>query len=183
MSLPGDNVRHFAVWIGAAPGVSALAERRPVREERDRRPANVASASSKDTTSTSSAADELSSLPALITAPLDPVRLGAANRALERAGIPVAVRCATDRRADGARRRIRRSEHVRARYDLVAQTGAVGRNARRRRSRRVDRGRAAIRYRWVAALARRDELSGARDRSSRGSAPCSPSDSLASRVQ
>jgi hypothetical protein len=33
-------------------------------------------------------ADDLSSLPALIVAPADPVRLGAANRALERAGVP-----------------------------------------------------------------------------------------------
>ncbi len=41
-----------------------------------------------DTTSASSAADELATLPALIIAPIDPVRLGAANRALERAGIP-----------------------------------------------------------------------------------------------
>ena len=33
--------------------------------------------------------DELDArLPALITAPTDPVRLGAANRALERAGVP-----------------------------------------------------------------------------------------------
>jgi hypothetical protein len=34
------------------------------------------------------AADHLASLPALIVPPLDPVRLGAANRALERAGVP-----------------------------------------------------------------------------------------------
>jgi hypothetical protein len=33
-------------------------------------------------------ADHLASLPALITPPSDPVRLGAANRALERAGVP-----------------------------------------------------------------------------------------------
>jgi hypothetical protein len=34
------------------------------------------------------AADELTTLPALIIAPSDPVRIGAANRALERAGVP-----------------------------------------------------------------------------------------------
>jgi hypothetical protein len=34
------------------------------------------------------AADELTILPALIVAPSDPLRLGAANRALERAGVP-----------------------------------------------------------------------------------------------
>src|SRR5206468_9069117 len=33
-------------------------------------------------------ADELLSLPALVIAPSDPVRIGAANRALERAGVP-----------------------------------------------------------------------------------------------
>jgi len=33
-------------------------------------------------------ADEIASLPALITAPTDPVKIGAANRALERLGVP-----------------------------------------------------------------------------------------------
>ena len=43
--LAGDNVRHFAVWIGPAPGVSVSPSRRAVRQERVRRVAHVASAS------------------------------------------------------------------------------------------------------------------------------------------
>ena len=81
------------------------------------------------------AADEVTQLPALITAPLDPVRLGAANRALERAGVPWRF---------GARRTGEANVRgvgfdgvtVTSRYDLVAQAGAsaetlavVGRDA------------------------------------------------------
>ncbi|OYV67076.1 MAG: hypothetical protein B7Z72_10230, partial [Gemmatimonadetes bacterium 21-71-4] len=58
--LPADNVRHFAAWIGPATGVSAAPDAGPF----------------------------VTRLPALIVAPTDPVRLGAANRALERAGVP-----------------------------------------------------------------------------------------------
>ena len=70
------------------------------------------------------AGDELSSLPALITPPADPVRLGAANRALERAGVPWRF---------GARRSGETSVRgtglegvsVTVRYDLVVQAGAT----------------------------------------------------------
>jgi hypothetical protein len=69
-------------------------------------------------------ADELTALPALIVAPTDPVKLGAANRALERANIPWRF---------GARRAgesvVRGTGFdgvtVTDRYDLVAQTGAA----------------------------------------------------------
>ncbi len=68
-------------------------------------------------------ADELSPLPALITAPTDPVKLGAANRALERAGIPWRF---GNRRAGDASVRGTGFDGVTTsiRYDLVAQAGA-----------------------------------------------------------
>jgi hypothetical protein len=122
--LAGDNVRYFAVWIGPAPAVSsspgagsfvqsAIAVLRTSERIVDGHDINVV------------AADELSALPALITAPADPVRLGAANRALERAGVPWRF---------GARRTGETSVggagfagvNVTARYDLVAQSGAAG---------------------------------------------------------
>src|SRR5262249_56157171 len=69
-------------------------------------------------------ADELTQLPALITAPSDPVRLGAANRALERAGVPWRFGA---RRTGEASVRGRGFEGVTtaARYDLAAQAGAA----------------------------------------------------------
>jgi len=85
--LPGDNVRHFAVWIGAAPGVALSAAAGPFL----RSGIDVLKSAGRITDGRDIAivpADELSSLPALIVAPSDPVRIGAANRALERAGVP-----------------------------------------------------------------------------------------------
>lgn len=82
-----DNTRHFAVWIGAAPAVQVSAGAGPFARsavdvlrstERVREGAGVAIAS----------ADEASALPALLMPPSDPVRLGAANRTLERLGVP-----------------------------------------------------------------------------------------------
>lgn len=82
-----DNTRHFAVWIGAKPGVQVSAGAGPfVRSavdvlrstERVREGTGVAIAS----------ADEAGALPALLLPPTDPVRLGAANRTLERLGVP-----------------------------------------------------------------------------------------------
>jgi hypothetical protein len=121
--LAGDNTRHFAVWIGPAPAVSVSQSVGPF----------VASAT--DVLRTSSrvvsgndiavvAADELTRLPALIIAPADPVRLGAANRALERAGVPwrFGARKAgqTDVRGAGFE-----GVSATSRYELVAQPGAV----------------------------------------------------------
>lgn len=82
-----DDSRHFAVWIGPAPAVSvtpgagvflenAVDVLRSTQRLRDG--ADIAIAS----------ADAATRLPALLVAPIDPVRLGAANRALERLGIP-----------------------------------------------------------------------------------------------
>jgi hypothetical protein len=85
--LPGDNVRHFALWIGPAPGVNVSAAAGPfVKNAVDVLRASGRIAEGRDIGVVS--ADELSSLPALVLAPSDPVRLGAANRALERANIP-----------------------------------------------------------------------------------------------
>jgi Aerotolerance regulator N-terminal len=121
--LPGDNVRHFAVWIGAAPGVSLSPSVGPfVKNAIDVLRTSERVVEGHDISVV--AADELAAVPALITAPTDPVRLGAANRALERAGIPWRF---------GARRTGESTVRgtgfdgvsATARYDLVAQTGAV----------------------------------------------------------
>jgi hypothetical protein len=82
-----DNTRHFAVWIGPAPAVTvapsagvflgnAVAVLRSTERVREGADITIASA------------DEVARLPALIVPPGDPVRIGAANRALERLGIP-----------------------------------------------------------------------------------------------
>jgi len=91
--LRGDDVRYFALWIGEPPVVVADT---PVgaflRSAVEALVANGrASAGPVRPPARSVAvvtADRLTDLPALITAPTDPVRLGAANRALERAGVP-----------------------------------------------------------------------------------------------
>src|SRR6185437_3542752 len=121
--LPGDNVRHFAVWIGPAPAVNVSAGAGPFLKSA----VDVLRAGERVTDGADIgvlAADELTKLPALIVAPTDPVRLGVANRALERAGIPWrfgAKRTGTSpvRGAgfDGV--------DAMTRYDLVAQAGAV----------------------------------------------------------
>jgi hypothetical protein len=121
--LAGDNVRHFAAWIGAAPSVfispgaggfvkSASDVLRASQRIVDGRDISVLPA------------DELTTLPALIVAPSDPVRLGAANRALERGGIPWRF---GPRRTDNASARGSALDEVSvtARYDLVAQPGAA----------------------------------------------------------
>ena len=85
--LPADNVRYFAAWIGAAPGVAATPGAGAfVGTALDALRASGRIAQGRDVVVAS--ADELASLPALVVAPDGPVRIGAANRALERAGIP-----------------------------------------------------------------------------------------------
>jgi hypothetical protein len=82
-----DDARHFAVWIGAPPAVTAdpsagafvgTALSTLVADGRVTAGGGVRVG----------AADVIGDLPALILPPADPVRLGAANRALERLGIP-----------------------------------------------------------------------------------------------
>ncbi|HEX6537106.1 MAG TPA: VWA domain-containing protein [Gemmatimonadaceae bacterium] len=85
--LRGDDARWFAVWIGPAPAVRVSPALGPfassavdalVEAERAAPGNDVRIAP----------ADEGGALPALLVAPADPVRLGAANRQLERLGIP-----------------------------------------------------------------------------------------------
>lgn len=121
--LAADNVRYFATWIGAAPGVAVAPAVGPfVKDAID-----VLRGSERVTEGRDIAivgGDEVTSLPALIAAPTDPVKVGTANRALERLGIPWRF---------GARRTGESSVRgtgfdgvtTAARYDLVAQAGAV----------------------------------------------------------
>lgn len=85
--LRGDDARHFAARVGAPPAVLAHPSAGPF------------AASAVDALAGAGrvrplpgiavvGADELTRLPAVIVAPADPVRTGAANRALERAGVP-----------------------------------------------------------------------------------------------
>lgn len=121
--LAGDNVRYFAAWIGAAPGVFIS----PAAGQFVKSAVDVLRGTERVVEGRDIAivpADEVTTLPALIVAPLDPVRIGAANRALERAAIP--WRLGT-RRADNATARGPSLDDVTiaTRYDLVAQPGAV----------------------------------------------------------
>ena len=121
--LPSDNVRHFSVWIGAAPGVSLSPSSGPFLKNA----VDVLRASERIVAGSDIgvvAADELTTIPALIVAPTDPVKLGAANRALERANIP--WRFGARRSGDAVVRGTGfDGVTVSDRYDLVAQTGAA----------------------------------------------------------
>ncbi len=84
--LRGDDVRWFAAHVGAAPSISAEAGAGPfartavdalVQEGRVTRGGDVIIAGA-----------EAARRPGVLFAPADPVQLGAANRALQRAGIP-----------------------------------------------------------------------------------------------
>lgn len=85
--LRGDDRRWFAAWIGAPGAVAIDASAGPfvrsavdalVENERLRRGSDVSIVS----------ADRATTLPALLIAPADPVRASAANRTLERLGVP-----------------------------------------------------------------------------------------------
>lgn len=83
----GDDVRHFAVWIGAPPRVhidssAGLFARTAAASLAQS--GRLANGEDIDVIS----ADDATRLPALLIAPVDPVRAGAANRALERLGVP-----------------------------------------------------------------------------------------------
>ena len=85
--LSADNLRHFALWIGPAPSVRVSAG----AGEFVARAVEVLRSSNRVTDGSAIAvgpADEVTTIPALLLPPADPVRLGAANRALERLGIP-----------------------------------------------------------------------------------------------
>lgn len=119
--LRGDDERHFAVWVGDAPAVTVLPGAGPfVREAVD---ALVQSTLvTRGPVTEVGGADEASRLPALLIAPSDPVRLGAANRNLERLGIP--WRLGDVRRDETvARGADLDGTPVRLRYPLRAATG------------------------------------------------------------
>ncbi len=121
--LAADNVRHFAVWIGPAPGVAVSPAAGPfVKNAIDVLRGAERIVDGHDVTI--AGGDELTTLPALITAPLDPVRLGATNRALERAGVP--WRFGMRRTGESS---IRGTGFdgvtTTVRYDLIAQPGAA----------------------------------------------------------
>lgn len=85
--LPADNVRHFALWIGAPPAVRVT----PGAGEFVRNALDVLRSAQRVTDGadvTIAPADEAQRRPAFLMPPADPVRVGAANRSLERLGIP-----------------------------------------------------------------------------------------------
>ena len=82
-----DDARSAAVWLGPPPAVSAdAAEGAFVATALATLVADGRATMGRDVRLSS--ADLVQSLPALITPPPDPVRLGAANRALARLGVP-----------------------------------------------------------------------------------------------
>lgn len=84
--LRGDDERHFAVWIGDAAAVNVLPGAGSF--VRDAVEALVQSALvTRGTAIEVASVDEATRLPALLIAPANPVRLGAANRNLERLGL------------------------------------------------------------------------------------------------
>lgn len=90
-AMRGDDERHFAVWIGPAPGVSATAGGRFVQAAIDAlaadgraTPADAAAA----TTIVVAPAEEVRRLPAVLLPPRDAARVPQANAALARLGVP-----------------------------------------------------------------------------------------------
>ena len=85
--LPADNTRYFALWIGPAPAVRVL----PDAGQFARNAVDVLRASDRVAEGAGiliAPADAAATIPALLLPPTDPVRVGAANRALERLDIP-----------------------------------------------------------------------------------------------
>ncbi|MCC6774750.1 MAG: BatA and WFA domain-containing protein [Gemmatimonadaceae bacterium] len=120
--LRGDDARWFAVWVGAAPRVRPDPAAGPFLRTAVDALLQEARVASGDEVSLG-AADGIAGLPALLLAPTEPSRLGAANRTLERLGVP--WRFGAPRR-DETVVRGDRFDGVRAslRYPLEAQTGA-----------------------------------------------------------
>ncbi len=82
-----DDARYAAVWIGAPPSVAVDPSAGPfVTTAVSSLVGDGRAAVGHDVRLAS--ADEVTALPALLTPPADPVRLGAANRALAKLGVP-----------------------------------------------------------------------------------------------
>lgn len=122
--LRADDTRWFAVWIGAAPLVRPdPAAGAFLRTAVDALLQDARVAAGDDVAL--GAADGIPRLPALLLAPSDPSRLGAANRALERLGLP--WRFAPPRRDETAAHGDRfDGVRVSLRYPLEAQSGGSG---------------------------------------------------------
>ena len=122
--LRGDDARWFAVWLGAAPRVRPDPAAGPfLRTAVDALLQDARVAIGDDVTL--GAADAVTRLPALLVAPSDPSRLGAANRTLERLGLP--WRFGAPRRDEtGVRGDRFEGVRVSLRYPLESQAGAVG---------------------------------------------------------
>ena len=120
---PADDARHFAAWVGAAPSVTSDPSAGPfvatalsvlVADGRASAGGAVRVAS----------ADVVGALPALIVPPAEPMRLGAANRALARLGVPWRYG-AIDRDAVVARGARIDGVAVSERHRLVREGGAA----------------------------------------------------------
>lgn len=121
--LRGDDARFFAAWVGAAPQVRIDPSAGPfVRTAFDALVQSQRVAPGTGISITS--ADLVDKLPALLIAPSDPVRVGTANRALERLGVP--WRFGPGRRDETmVRGEAFEGVKVTQRFPLVAQSGAV----------------------------------------------------------
>ena len=120
--LAADDIRYFATWIGPAPAVFAT----PGAGEFVGAALSALQSSSRIVQGRAIAigpADEVPSLPALITAPTNAVQLGAANRALERLGVPWRFGTRRAQAVDATLASFGRVA-VAERYELQAQTGA-----------------------------------------------------------
>jgi hypothetical protein len=118
--LRADDARYFAVWLGAAPDVQVDPGAGPfVRTAVEALVQNQRVAMGSEVII--AAADQVAKLPALLIAPPAGVRLGAANRTLERLGIP--WRFGTIKRDETIVRGDRFAATLR--FPLVAQAGAV----------------------------------------------------------
>lgn len=121
--LRGDDARWFAVWLGAAPRVKVDPAAGPFLRTAVEALLVDARVATGDEVSLGNA-DAIQRLPALLLAPSEPSRLGAANRTLERLGLPWRF---------GAPRRDETAVHgerfdgvrVTLRYPLEAQSGAT----------------------------------------------------------
>jgi hypothetical protein len=123
--LRADDVRHFAVWIGPAPAVSLHPLAGPFAHSALDALVQSGRASIGNEIAFAPA-DEATRLPALLIAPADPVKLGAANRALEHLGIPwrfgAAVRGESVARAADSTRALD-GVTVSSRYTLMRSAG------------------------------------------------------------
>ena len=126
--LRGDDRRWFAVWVGAPPAITIA----PSSGTFARAAADALVASGRARAGAGIAiapADEVRALPAVILPPADPVRAGAANRNLERLGVPwrfgVVRRGEADARAADGAPPVGDQTSVRQRYALELRPGAV----------------------------------------------------------